>query len=552
MKYSVVIPTKNRADTLRYTLSNVLASRRGEVEVIVHHSGRDEATDAVIAAAGDARVRYFSSPEPLPMRENWERALACATGEFVTVIGDDDALMPGAFEVADSLIGAHAPEILSWRPATYYWPSSHDEALAGRAMYRYHIDYGNIRFDSRYASRWLYRFKWHYSDMPMIYNSFVSRALVERVRSRLGRYFLLNSPDITSGVVNAAYSDSFLWSNYPLTVTGISKNSTGQRMAMQEDTQIRLHAISEFMPEEIVQEWVPENANLDFGIAVELLALREALGLEAEGVAVRMLDVAEYLARHMHQYPQLEASRGALAAFCARHGLDCDALASRYLLDRPRARAHHGEVSSATECVMDRNLADHGVTNISSAAQAIALYLGEPRLAGVAPVGIGNRTLAVTAEPLHLSFSHTGNASQYLGSGWNRPEGFGAWACDYEARVELPPLEIPETSGCLRIQVTGRGPISGEMEFPFSIEFAGSARVHAASFSALRPGGCEIIEVDASRVPRARPIRIWFRSVELVNSALRGSGTDNRPLGFGLERITLELVTEQARPREPQ
>ena len=542
-KYSVVVPTKSRADTLQHVLRNVLSSPRRDIEVVVHQCGADAATDAVVAAVGDPRVRYFRTKESLPMRENWERAVGESRGEFVTVIGDDDGIVPGAFELADALIAAHAPRLLTWRPVTYYWPTYFNPALAGRAIYRYDIASGNIRYSSAYALRWLYRFKWHYSDMPMIYNSFARRDLIDSVRAARGRYFFLNSPDVTSGVVNASHSEDFLWSNYPLSITGISKNSTGHRLVMQDDSRVKEGAMKEFMPARVEQPWIAPGANLDFGIAAELLALREELGLEARGVTSSMQGVAEYVARQLNQYPgQIGESRASLRAFCDRHGIDFDEIATRFLLEAAPSRGPGGEAESESQVVMDRDLAQSGDGDIHAAAQSIAACLGIPRPASVSRVGFagedgGSRDRAV------LTFCHTGNAVQRLGDGWNRPEAFGAWACDYRASVRIPVPTGASAEARVRIEIALRGPvIDAQSRFFYAVHVPRARAGLSREFSGERLSGTDILEIDVAALGGDREVEVVFRCVDLVNTAVLGLGEDNRPLGTGLERITVSTL----------
>ncbi len=550
VKYSVVIPTKSRADTLRHVLRNVLATPRTDLEVVVHQCGADQEMAAAVASVGDPRVRYFFSAEAVPMVENWELALRHARGEFVTVIGDDDGIVPGAFELADALIAKHRPRLLTWRPVTYYWPSYFNPALAGRAIYHYDIAAGNIRFSSDYALRCLYRFKWHYSDMPMIYNSFVRGDLVEAIRAERGRYFFLNSPDVTSGVVNASHCDEFLWCNYPLSITGISKNSTGHRLVMQDDSRVSAGAMRDFMPRPVEQPWIAPGSNLDFGIAAELLAMRTMLGLSERGMTACMQDVADYVAAQLNRYPgQIGASRDALRAFCERHALDFDEIAARFLLEPARAPAAAVESDTATELVMDRNLAERGDDDIEAAARSIARHLGAPRPATVSRVGFDPGEAA--DEPQVLSFCRTGNAVQRLGAGWNRPEAFGTWACDYRAGVRLRAPAVP-ANGRIRIEVASRGPLTGpDSRFSYAIEVPRARRSIRGEFFAQRWSGTDVLELEAAELGGDRDFELVFRCVALVNAAILGVGADNRPLGVGLERISISALPAREQSAAP-
>ena len=65
--FSVVIPTRERAETLRYCLRTCLDQEFDDYEVIVSDNHSSPATRAVVDEAGSAKVRYFRTPAPLAM-----------------------------------------------------------------------------------------------------------------------------------------------------------------------------------------------------------------------------------------------------------------------------------------------------------------------------------------------------------------------------------------------------------------------------------------------------------------------------------------------------
>jgi hypothetical protein len=66
-------------------------------------------------------------------------------------------------------------------------------------------------------------------NLPMIYNGFVHRDVINAVMDRHGGYFVPAhlSPDVGSGIINLAYTSQFLYSRRPLAVRGNSKRSNG-------------------------------------------------------------------------------------------------------------------------------------------------------------------------------------------------------------------------------------------------------------------------------------------------------------------------------------
>jgi hypothetical protein len=258
------------------------------------------------------------------------------------------------------------------------------------------------------------------------------------------------------------------------------------------------------------------------------------LGLGALGVDVDMSDVANYLARRVQDYPgRIEASREALRAFCERHQLDYSSLAARFSL-RPVASGGGFGTPISSE------------TNVYGAARSVADYLGPYAPQAESHVGFESREIALSSVPVEIDFSHRGNGPQFLDRGWNKPEAFGVWASDYEASISLPPIRAA-SGGRLRLEVTGRAPaVSHERRFCYSIGLESAGRLALGEFSADSIRGVTALEVDLDALEAGTAVRLTVRCLELVNPMLVTRGHDNRPLGYGLERLSLALVPVHA------
>jgi len=121
-RFSVVIPTRERAKYLDYAIRSCLAQSFGDLEIIVADNCSSASTRETVERHPDQRIRYLRSDQSLAMSANWERGLQAATGEYVTVLGDDDALLLHALADADSLLRSTHSEALRWTCAHYRWP----------------------------------------------------------------------------------------------------------------------------------------------------------------------------------------------------------------------------------------------------------------------------------------------------------------------------------------------------------------------------------------------------------------------------------------------
>lgn len=76
-QFSILIPTRDRAMTLRHTLETV-ADQAGSWEIVVADNASGPGVRQVVAelAARRPNIRYLRSDTVLPMAENWERGIA--------------------------------------------------------------------------------------------------------------------------------------------------------------------------------------------------------------------------------------------------------------------------------------------------------------------------------------------------------------------------------------------------------------------------------------------------------------------------------------------
>jgi glycosyltransferase involved in cell wall biosynthesis len=91
---SVVIPTFGRPDLVRRAVSTVLRQTFTDLEVIVVVDGPDLATEGVLAAIDDARLRVIVHPSNRGAGAARDTGAATASAEWVALLDDDDEWLP--------------------------------------------------------------------------------------------------------------------------------------------------------------------------------------------------------------------------------------------------------------------------------------------------------------------------------------------------------------------------------------------------------------------------------------------------------------------------
>lgn len=235
-RFSVVVPTRNRPGHLLSCLASIDAQTFGDYECVV----QDNSDSPAWLAEGMPKTRtrqfdYQFNRRVLAMAANWDKAVARATGEYVLVVGDDDALYPTCLESADRLIRAGDLDALRWGQSIFRWPheSNLGKGLAdfpGERGYQDHLDLPLVVAHEVMAGRV------YYGMLPTVYTGCVRRELLGEVRVRCGgRLFPTRFPDLWSGMAVCALAKRVGFLHACLAVSGSSADSTGARLFSPEE-----------------------------------------------------------------------------------------------------------------------------------------------------------------------------------------------------------------------------------------------------------------------------------------------------------------------------
>lgn len=95
---SVVMNVRNGAATLREAMDSALAQTFTDWELIVWDDRSTDASGSIVAEYHDERIRYFLSPEDVPLGKARTDAIRQARGDWIAFLDQDDVWLPGKLE----------------------------------------------------------------------------------------------------------------------------------------------------------------------------------------------------------------------------------------------------------------------------------------------------------------------------------------------------------------------------------------------------------------------------------------------------------------------
>lgn len=126
---SVVIPTRHRPGSLMSAVESVWAQTHPVAEVLVVIDGPDPATESMLNAVTDRRLRVIALPVPAGASEARNAGVRAASGDWIALLDDDDEWLPNKIERQFAMLPqVNGEPILSCRflarteAGDYVWP----------------------------------------------------------------------------------------------------------------------------------------------------------------------------------------------------------------------------------------------------------------------------------------------------------------------------------------------------------------------------------------------------------------------------------------------
>lgn len=291
---SVVMPTRNRARLLRFSLATARGQTAGDLEIVVSDNDSSDGTRELVEGVGDDRVRYVHTGRTLSQPESWEFAFAQARGEWLILLADDDGIVPTLFERLLPLIEEHRPRLIAWRKCWYIhpgldppWPYPEEENKLS-----VHPCTGRVEeVEGREQLRRFFR-REERGPIPGDSNALFHRDALDRLRGAAGRLFSYPDPAAFACAGLLALERSYLTVDLPLTVEGISRVnvSAGYRHEISGTHRV----VQEYQAEAQFTEVPLRSRTMNNSVFESLLRAKHALPDAMAGIE---LDPVRYFVR---------------------------------------------------------------------------------------------------------------------------------------------------------------------------------------------------------------------------------------------------------------
>ena len=232
MKFSILLPTRDRLDLLKLAIESVRMQDHTDWEIVVSDNASAADVCASIAALADSRIRCYKTERLLPVTENWNAALDRSTGDYLIMLGDDDGLMQGCLPRARVLIEEWGfPDAVYTEACQYAYPGVISNYPDGFIQFGYNAFLQGatepFRLPRETALEMVraaasFRIRYGYNMQHFIF----SRKLVERLRPK-GPFFQSPYPDYYAANAILLSAESIVANPTPLVMIGISPKSFG-------------------------------------------------------------------------------------------------------------------------------------------------------------------------------------------------------------------------------------------------------------------------------------------------------------------------------------
>lgn len=222
---SVFVPTRNRYEYLKNLVLLIESYHDPRIELVIQDNS-DDNSDFLkfLETSSFISTRYYYHKGYLTMSQNSDLAFSKTTGEYVCMIGDDDAVCRNIAESAEWM-KFNGIDALRSIDVQFIYPDEGDNLLY----------YENVKPTYRYFNpenelkKTLKKGLIDFGGMPKPYHGIVRRSIMQKIKDLYldGSCFPGCTPDMSGAVCASLFVEKYVCVSIPVIIPGSSRAGSG-------------------------------------------------------------------------------------------------------------------------------------------------------------------------------------------------------------------------------------------------------------------------------------------------------------------------------------
>lgn len=225
---SVAIATKNREYYCIKSVETILKLNDSRIEIAIADNSSTKEIYEFIEKIKSPQIKYTYTDSKISSIDNFNRAVELCSGEYITLIGDDDVILMSMIKAAEWMKENGVETLSSKRSQRYYWPKSRPQSPNGTLdLFKFSESFEKIDAKQeiiKAAKTGLHNF--YDYKVAKSYHGLVKKSLMDEIKRLTGNYYGALSPDVFSVMTLSYLTRNHYFINYPLSIMGVCRDST--------------------------------------------------------------------------------------------------------------------------------------------------------------------------------------------------------------------------------------------------------------------------------------------------------------------------------------
>ena len=256
IKLSLVIPTKDRYQYLIPLIKMLDGFALKHTEIVIEDNSSDNGVYRTFAYEYTASIPivYHHTSHQLPICRNLDNGILHSSGEYVCVLGDDDAVTPLVEDYVDRMRVNGVDSVRQKTEITYKWPLYRDADVRGATLTYGHVSDCDETIDTEAAVKNVIKKGiLTLGAMPCVYQGIVKRSTLDKLYAIGGTFAPGPSPDMANACSLCFAVEKHCLTEVPLFISGGSEFQGGKNAKIKSLVQ-PLHNVP-FISDEAKLKW---------------------------------------------------------------------------------------------------------------------------------------------------------------------------------------------------------------------------------------------------------------------------------------------------------